>query len=261
MQQMTRLLTIMAQLRDKENGCPWDVEQTFASIASCTIEEAYEVTDAIAQNDMDALKEELGDLLLQVVFHGQMAKEEGLFDFEEIAKTISEKLIARHPHVFGDAEVRDAQAQEEAWEALKEKERQTKGLTQQSLLDGITQGLPGLMRAVKLQKRAAKAGFDWEKPEDIFDKLEEETQELKEAMAEGADNMRLQDELGDMLFVCTNLARRLNIDPEEALRGTNRKFEQRFRSMESQARQASKPLSSYPLDELEQLWQRAKKTA
>jgi ATP diphosphatase len=250
---MEKLLKIMAQLRDKKTGCPWDIEQDFASIAPHTVEEAYEVADAIERGDMAALKEELGDLLLQVVFHAQMASEKELFDFCAVVEGLTTKLVARHPHVFGAEDVKTAADQEVAWERLKDQERAAKrGDAPASLMDDITLGLPGLTRAIKLQKRAAKVGFDWTDPADILAKLDEEVLEVKEAMA---DKEHLKQEIGDLLFVCANLARRMDIDPEEAIRTTNRKFEQRFRFMEGQGA----PLKGQSLEALEALWQRAKK--
>lgn len=254
-----RLLSIMARLRDKENGCPWDVEQTFASIASCTIEEAYEVVDAIERDDMQHLREELGDLLLQVVFHSQMAKEEGLFDFDAVATEISDKLVRRHPHVFGDKHITDADATLAAWEEIKAQERAAKGENgQQSILDDVPRTLPALTRALKLQKRAAKVGFDWDTPEPIFAKLQEEAAELQAEIAAGAPKARLADELGDILFVCANLARRLKIEPEEALRSTNHKFERRFRHIENSLRQQGRNPEDATLEEMDALWDAAK---
>lgn len=254
-----KLLTIMARLRDKNGGCPWDIEQTFVTIAPYTLEEAYEVADAIAENDMDGLREELGDLLLQVVFHAQMAKEEGLFDFEQVAAGIGQKLIRRHPHVFGEAEIKTAEAQTASWEAIKAEERQKKAGKDVSILDNIPQALPALTRALKLQKRAAKVGFDWDTPAPVFAKLTEEVEELQEAMAAGADKARLADELGDILFVCANLARQLDVEPEEALRGTNRKFERRFKYIERALSLQGRTAAEASLDEMNGLWDEAKK--
>lgn len=251
------LLAIMAQLRDKENGCPWDVEQTFASIASCTLEEAYEVVDAIHENDMDHLREELGDLLLQVVFHAQMAKEAGHFTFDEVAQEISTKLIRRHPHVFGDADVKTAEAQTAMWESIKEQERAGKAKTE-SLLDDVPKALPALTRALKLQKRAAKVGFDWDDTAPILAKLQEEAAELEAEMKAGAPKDKLTDELGDVLFVCVNLARQLKVEPEEALSGTNRKFERRFRYIEQALRKQGRTPDDATLEEMDALWDAAK---
>ena len=252
------LLAIMARLRDKETGCPWDVEQNFASIAPCTIEEAYEVVDAIYENDMDNLREELGDLLLQVVFHSQMAKEAGLFDFDAVAESIGEKLVRRHPHVFGDAIITSAEETIDAWEAIKALERAGKPQKPVSILDDIPKALPALTRAHKLQKRAAKVGFDWDDAAPILAKLQEEAQELQAEMDAGSPKEKLTDELGDILFVCVNLARQLNIEPEEALMSTNRKFERRFRYIEQQLVKQERSLQEASLEEMDALWDAAK---
>ncbi|UEM06197.1 nucleoside triphosphate pyrophosphohydrolase [Skermanella rosea] len=256
-----RLLDIMARLRDRDAGCPWDLEQTFRTIAPHTIEEAYEVADAIEQDDMPALKDELGDLLFQVVFYAQMAREAGQFDFEAIAGAISDKMIRRHPHVFGDVTVESADAMVVRWEDQKAAEREAKAAAEgrvPSVLDGVTGGLPALTRSIKLQKRAARVGFDWAETADILDKIEEEIGELRAELRE-ADRARLQDELGDLLFAVTNLARRLDIDPETALRGTNAKFERRFRRIETWLAEAGRGPEQSDLAEMETLWQRAKR--
>lgn len=251
------LLAIMARLRDPATGCPWDVEQTFASIASCTIEEAYEVVDAIHENDMEHLREELGDLLLQVVFHSQMAKEAGHFTFDEVAGEIAEKLVRRHPHVFGDATITTAEGTIDAWEAIKAQERASKKKTE-SLLDDVPKALPALTRALKLQKRAAKVGFDWDDTAPILAKLLEEANELEAEMKAGAPKDKLADELGDILFVCVNLARQLKVEPEEALSSTNRKFERRFRHIESELRKQGRNPEEASLEEMDALWDAAK---
>lgn len=259
-----RLLEVMARLRDPKGGCPWDIEQTFETIAPYTIEEAYEVADAIARGDMQDLKEELGDLLLQVVYHSQMAAErEGhgeSFTFETVATEIAEKMIRRHPHVFGNASVENAQAQSEAWEDVKAEERRLKGKTAEadSLLDNVPLALPALTRAEKLQKRAARGGFDWPETAQVFAKIQEELDELQAEMDQGASTDRLEDELGDVLLTVVNLARHLNLDPEAALRRTNRKFERRFRTIERALLTVNKTMIETPLDELESLWQAAK---
>ncbi|WP_158045555.1 nucleoside triphosphate pyrophosphohydrolase [Skermanella pratensis] len=256
-----RLLDIMARLRDRDGGCPWDLEQTFRTIAPHTIEEAYEVADAIEQDDMPALKDELGDLLFQVVFYAQMAREAGEFDFEAIAGAISDKMIRRHPHVFGDVTVESADAMVLRWEDQKAAEREAKAAAEgrvPSVLDGVIGGLPALTRSIKLQKRAARVGFDWAETADILDKIEEEIGELR-AELQAADPARLRDELGDLLFAVTNLARRLDIDPETALRGTNAKFERRFRRIESWLAEAGRGPEQSDLVEMETLWQRAKR--
>ena len=207
---MQQLLEIMQRLRDPENGCPWDVKQDFASIAPYTIEESYEVADAIARNDMADLKDELGDLLFQVVFHAQMASEQGTFNFDDVHQAVCDKMLRRHPHVFAELEIRDATHQTQVWEDYKAEERKHKG--EHSLMDGIPAGMAELQRSVKLQKRAGKVGFDWATPAPVLDKLEEELVEMKEAMVSG-DRDAMEDELGDLLFAATNLARKLDIDP------------------------------------------------
>ncbi len=256
-----RLKRIMAQLRDPETGCPWDVEQNFASIAPYTIEEAYEVADAIEAGDMEALKDELGDLLLQVIFHSQMADEQRAFNFDDVAETISDKMVRRHPHVFSDDYVGDAEAQTRAWEETKAGERKAKAADDpgHSALDGVAKGLPALLRALKLQKRAARIGFDWPGAEGALAKLREEIDELSgEVRRSGADREKLADELGDVLFSVVNLARKLDMDPEAALRHGNAKFERRFRIMERQLKSAGRELNGAELDEMEAEWQQAK---
>ena len=246
------LIDVMARLRAPEGGCPWDIEQTFRTIAPYTIEEAYEVADAIERDDMPALKDELGDLLFQAVFHARMAEEDGLFDFADVAEAISEKMIRRHPHVFGDADMRDANEQTTAWEEQKAEERAAKG--HRSLLDDVPVGLPGLSRAVKLQKRAARVGFDWREAKDVLSKIVEETAELTEAM-DSKDADKMEDEFGDLLFVLANLSRHLKIDPEAALRRTNEKFVRRFSYIEEKL---GDRLSEASLEEMESLWTEAK---
>jgi ATP diphosphatase len=251
---MERLLNIMRRLRDPDTGCPWDVAQSFETIAPYTIEEAYEVADAIRRGDAEDLRDELGDLLLQVVFHAQMADEKGWFGFADVADGISEKMERRHPHVFGDADIETAEAQTVAWEAQKAEERRARG--QHSLMDGVAAGLPEWMRAKKLQKRAAEAGFDWPGPEPVLDKLDEERGELAEALATG-DAETIEEELGDFLFAVVNLARKLRLDPGVALRGANAKFEARFRAMEDLAGGVD-AFSALDLEAQEMLWQRVK---
>lgn len=249
----------MAQLRDPENGCPWDREQDFASIAPYTIEEAYEVADAIQQGQMNELKDELGDLLFQVVFHARMAEEQQAFDFGDVVDAVCSKMIRRHPHVFpteggAKAEIEDVQAQTEAWEHAKAREREAKGAG--SLLDDVPRGMAELQRAVKLQKRAARVGFDWGSPEPVMEKFAEEALEMLEAMRSGSFEA-MEDELGDLLFVVTNLARQLKIDPARALRRANAKFELRFRAVEQAAGDREK-LEAMPLGQMEELWRQAK---
>tara|TARA_R110002051_G_scaffold110728_1_gene183296 strand:+ start:19172 stop:20056 length:885 start_codon:yes stop_codon:yes gene_type:complete len=259
--EFVRLLDIMARLRSPDGGCPWDLEQTFHSIAPYTIEEAYEVADAIERGNMNDLREELGDLLFQVAFHSQMAAEEGTFEAADVAAAINEKMVRRHPHVFETTDNRTADDQIVAWEIVKAEERAAKaqGEDAASALDGVALSLPALLRAEKLQKRAARTGFDWTEAEQIFDKLDEETAEVKEAIASGEEDA-IMDEVGDLLFVAANLARRLNIDPEVALRQANAKFERRFRAMESLAADRGKDFASLDLDAQESLWKAVKKT-
>lgn len=252
---MLQLLEIMERLRDPETGCPWDVKQDFSTIAPYTIEEAYEVADAIARDDANDLKDELGDLLFQVVFHAQMAKEQNWFDFDGVHQAICDKMLRRHPHVFADFEVEDHEHQTRVWEDYKAEERKQKG--EHSLMDGIPAGMAELQRSVKIQKRARKAGFDWPSAEPVMDKFDEELLEMRQAMASG-DHEAMQDELGDLLFVATNLARKLDIDPGTALRRSNAKFERRFRAME-EAAGGQDGLDSMNLDEMEAVWQDIKK--
>jgi MazG family protein len=252
-----RLIDIMARLRAPDGGCPWDLEQTFDTIAPYTVEEAYEVADAIARADLADLKEELGDLLLQVVFHARMAEEAGAFDFADVARAIGDKMVRRHPHVFGEVRHRTAEEQTEAWEAIKAEERAAKS-GEPSLLDDIPAALPALTRAVKLSKRAARVGFVWPSVREILDKLREEVAEL-EAEVEAGDADKARGELGDVLFVCANLARELDVDPEAALRGTNEKFVRRFKYIETAlAARGSSPGAS-TLEEMDALWDAAKR--
>jgi MazG family protein len=248
------LLEIMARLRNPDGGCPWDLEQDFASIAPYTIEEAYEVADAIQHGRMDELKDELGDLLFQVVFHARMAEEQGEFRFDDVVEAVCDKMVRRHPHVFGSAEVGSAEAQTKAWEHVKAKERDERG--HDSLLDDVPRGMAELQRAVKLQKRAACVGFDWHAPEPVLDKFAEEALEMREAMQSG-NVEEMEDELGDLLFVVTNLARQLRLDPAKALRRATAKFELRFRAIE-EAAGSRDALERMSLDEMEDLWQQVK---
>ncbi len=254
--EIARLIEIMAALRDPRNGCPWDIEQDFATIAPYTIEEAHEVADAIARGAWDEFPGELGDLLLQVVFHAQMAAEKGMFDFADVAAKISDKLIARHPHVFGD-ESRDKSAAQQIkdWEAIKATERAAKA--EKGVLDGVALGLPALSRALKLQNRAARVGFDWPGAEQVLDKIREETAELVEARDSG-DHAHLTEEFGDLLFVMANLARHLDIDPEEALRGANAKFTRRFQAIEAALHAQGRRPEDSTLAEMDVLWDAAK---
>jgi ATP diphosphatase len=247
----------MQSLRNPDSGCPWDLEQDFSSIAPYTVEEAYEVADAIARNDLEGLRDELGDLLFQVVFHARMAEEQDAFDFEAVAATICDKMVRRHPHVFGSAEEREKGPQKGAWHRIKAAERS--GNDDTSALDGVALALPALKRAEKLGKRAAAVGFDWPDPAGPREKIDEELGELSEALEAGrrADSM---EELGDLLFAVVNLARHLKIDPEEALAAANRKFERRFRSMEKDIAASGQPLADLDIEALESRWQATKKT-
>ncbi|MDF1748648.1 MAG: nucleoside triphosphate pyrophosphohydrolase [Alphaproteobacteria bacterium] len=252
-----RLLAVMAKLRDPDGGCPWDLQQDFASISPYTIEEAYEVADAIERGDRHDLKDELGDLLLQVVFHARMAQEEGSFDFDAVAGAITEKMIRRHPHVFGTDGADTPDKVKASWEETKAAERAQKG-EDHSALAGVARALPALIRAEKLSKRAARVGFTWSEPSEVFRDLEEEVEELKEVIAEGSDADRLEDEMGDILFVAANLARMLKVDPEKALARTNRKFEIRFRAVEAAVAADGKRIEDVPLIELDRHWNAAK---
>ena len=254
---MDRLRAIMRALRDPDTGCPWDIEQDFASIAPYTIEEAYEVADAIDAADWPALRGELGDLLLQVVYHAQMAEEGGHFSFDDIARGISDKMVARHPHVFGDAPRDKTAAQQvQDWEAVKAAERKARAQT--GVLDDVALGLPALMRAVKLQKRAARVGFDWPETGHVLDKMQEEARELVEAR-DSLSADEVAEEFGDLLFVMANLGRHLGVDPEAALRSANAKFTRRFRAIEAAlARDGRSPADS-DLAEMDALWNAAKR--
>lgn len=257
---MARLLAVMAWLRDRQHGCPWDIDQTFRTIAPYTIEEAYEVADAIEHDDMPALKEELGDLLLQVVYHAQIAQEAKAFDFADVAAAIADKMVDRHPHVFTDATIDTAEAQTVSWEARKAAERAAKQTIEPAgALSGVARALPALLRAEKIQKRAARVGFDWKETAPVIDKIEEELGELRAEITAGTvDQARLTDELGDVLFAVANLARHCKVDPEAALRATNDKFERRFGYIERRlAEQGRKPADA-SLVEMETFWQEAK---
>jgi len=255
------LMTIMKQLRNPLGGCPWDIAQDFTSVAPYTIEEAYEVAEAIEKTDMPELKNELGDLLFQVIFHAEMAQEEGYFDFADVVEGICDKMIRRHPHVFGDAEYRNANEQTRAWETQKADERKQKN-QQASQLDGVTSGLPAFSRAVKLQNRAARVGFDWPDSTQVLDKLNEEMAELSHEMtkqSKDSQNLaRITEEFGDMMFVYANLARHMKIDPEAALRSANYKFEKRFKAVERRADAQNKSLETMNLEQMDQLWDEVK---
>lgn len=281
MQQLTRLLKIMADLRDPKSGCPWDLKQDYKSLVPYTLEEAYEVAEAIELGDMDEVKKELGDLLFQVVFYAQLAKEDALFDFDDIAGTIADKMVSRHPHVFSDHHYESEEAFLKAWEQQKEVEKRqaqqdktkknTDNQKHNSLMDGISKVLPAMTRAVKIQKKATHIGFDWEHAEDVLPKIKEELDELSTELKQlelekGAVNQseelsisKVEDELGDVLFSCVNLARKLNIDPEKALRMSNHKFTQRFRKMEQHYHFDRTQMEYASIEQLEQVWQAAKK--
>ncbi len=253
---MPRLLEIMRRLRDPETGCPWDIEQNFETIAPYTVEEAYEVADAIERKAWDELRGELGDLLLQSVYHGQMASEAGLFSFDDVLRDISDKMVSRHPHVFGD-ETRDKSAEDQTrdWEVMKAKERAAKARS--GVLDDVALGLPALMRAEKLQKRAARVGFDWPDIEMVIDKIAEEAGELAQARDELPQD-KIAEEMGDLLFVMANLARHLKVDPETALRAANAKFVRRFGFIEAELDKAGKRPDQSDLAEMDALWNKAK---
>lgn len=265
---ISRLLEIMAALRTPDTGCPWDLEQTFATIAPYTLEEAYEVADAISKNDMLDLREELGDLLLQVVYHARMAEEENHFEFGDVVEAITKKMIRRHPHVFGDETGEKPELVKGIWERIKaeeraekQKEREHLGITasKRGFLDDVPTAFPALQEAEKLQQRASKVGFDWNDARLVLEKIREETHELDAELSAGVtDRARIEDELGDTLFALANLARHLEIDPEEALRKTNRKFRTRFAFIEREAEKTGTTLDAMSLDEMEAAWQRAK---
>jgi ATP diphosphatase len=254
---IVRLIEIMAALRDKKTGCPWDVEQTFATIAPYTIEEAYEVAEAIASGDMRDLCEELGDLLLQVVYHAQIAEEAGAFAFPDVVEAITTKLIRRHPHVFGDADAKAAGAAKGQWERIKAEEKRERGVEHKRLLDGVPIAIPALMRALKLQEKASTVGFDWNDPRAVLAKLREELDEIEAEIGDSPPE-RLEDEVGDLIFAAVNLARHLEVDSDQALRRANAKFGRRFGAIEDGLAAEGRKLGEATLDEMETLWQRAK---
>lgn len=260
-QNLSRLLEIMAKLRDPDDGCPWDVEQTFATIAPYTIEEAYEVADAIERGDMHGLKDELGDLLLQVVFHARMAQEDNLFDFDDVAAAISDKMVRRHPHVYAGAP-RDPANLRDTWNTIKAQERAEKAgneRRQAGVLDDVPRALPALARAEKLQDRAARVGFDWPEAAQVLDKIREEADEVEEAIEDGASQEHVAEEIGDLLFAVANLARHLDVDPEAALTAGNAKFIRRFERIEALLAAQNRTPGQASLDEMEALWQQAKR--
>lgn len=272
MQQLTRLLKIMSQLRDPKTGCPWDLQQDYKSLVPYTLEEAYEVAEAIEWGNMDEVKKELGDLLFQVVFYAQLAKEEELFDFDDIAAAIADKMVARHPHVFADHHYENEAAFLKAWEEKKELEKQESEKKQAqshhhgikktsiSLMDGISTALPAMTRAIKIQKKASHIGFDWQNANDVLPKIQEELQELSnELETQPLTQDKVEEELGDVLFTCVNLARKLKIDPEKALRHSNHKFCQRFKKMEQHYHHDRQKMEDASMAQLEQVWQSIKK--
>ena len=262
MNDITRLKEIMAQLRDPKSGCPWDLKQTFQSIIPHTLEEAYEVAEAIEQSDYHGLRDELGDLLFQVIFYSQLAKEQQLFDFDDVVTAICEKMLRRHPHVFDQqfAGETDEQSLHRRWDSIKAQEKtlDEDSSTPASILDNITRTLPAMTLANKIQKKVAKVGFDWENLTQVVDKIEEEIQEVKEELDKPERVANLHDEIGDLMFACVNLARKSGADPEQLLRQANRKFEHRFRDVEQQVAVQNLKLEQLPLSELEAFWQRAK---
>lgn len=262
MQEMKNLLDIMRALRDPKAGCPWDVEQDFKSISAYTVEEAYEVADAIDRGDMHDLKDELGDLLFQVVFHSQMANENGDFCFTDVVKAINDKLVRRHPHVFAGESREDKEQLNEAWEQHKHHERDNRQRNNKkqvsSALDGIATSLPALRWAEKIQKRAARTGFDWDELKPVFEKLDEEINELKQEVCVENNQSRIADELGDILFSCVNLSRHLHVNPEQALRDANRKFIARFNVVEQLVQKDGRVMEDCSIEELEAYWQKAK---
>jgi ATP diphosphatase len=251
-----KLIDVMAKLRDPKNGCPWDIEQTFETIAPYTIEEAYEVFDAIQVGDQAALKTELGDLLFQVIYYAQMSRENGGYDFDDIAMAESEKMISRHPHVFGDSHIPDADAQTMAWEAQKAAERGISG--DKSALSGVAKALPALIRSEKLAKRAARVGFDWENTAQVIEKIHEELAETEAEIKSDAPKAKIEGEIGDLLFAVANLARKTGIDPEAALRVTNDKFIRRFAHIEAELKKRGKTPEQSDLAEMDALWNEAK---
>lgn len=260
MDNLLRLLNIMQMLRDPEDGCSWDIQQTFDSIVPYTIEEVYEVADAIDQQDFEQLKDELGDLLLQVIYYTQMAREQNLFDFEDVAGTICDKLVRRHPHIFDKQNIKeDVKQANKTWELIKQQERNEKtGFDSNSLLDDIPIAMPQLMRAKKIQKRVSNVGFDWQEIKEVIEKVEEELTELKEVINTDNDQEALEEELGDLLFSIVNLSRHINVNAEEALRKGNKKFIKRFQHIEQQIKSEGKSIENYNQEELERFWQRAK---
>ena len=263
MQSIEKLIKIMRALRDPKKGCPWDLEQDFQSLIPYTIEEAYEVADAIERNDLGDIKSELGDLLFQIIFYSQLAKEQSAFDFNDVALSISEKLTRRHPHVFADAKVKNAEEQTKEWEKIKQQEREAKAdknISDLSILDDVSRTLPSLMRSEKLQKRAAKEGFDWPNISDVMVKVREEIEEVEQELnADVQDKEKIEDEIGDLFFSCINLSRHAGLDAEQCVRKSNLKFERRFRVLEKLAQDQQQKVSEMTIEEMENLWQEVKK--
>lgn len=256
-EQINRLIQIMEQLRNPDGGCPWDLEQDHKSIRQYLLEETYEVIEAINNEDVEHIKEELGDLLLQVVFHAQIAKDNGQFDVFDVAKEISDKMVRRHPHVFGEKEVNDAGEVLKNWDEIKKAEKAKKGKIEESILDSIAKGLPALQENYKISKKVAKLGFDWKKPEDVFDKIQEEMTEVKEVL--NKDKNLLEEELGDLLFATANLCRVYDVNPEVALQKANQKFKKRFLKVETKIKDEALEPKEINFNQWDQLWQRAKK--
>ena len=257
MKNLQRLLQVMGELRDPENGCSWDKKQDFTSLIPYTLEEAYEVVDAIERDDMQDLKAELGDLLFQVVFHSQLAKEQGLFDFEQVAESVADKLVRRHPHVFADVVYANEAEQKQAWEAFKASERIAKEVDNHTILSGVAKNLPALVQCKKIQDRAANHGFDWPEVEPVYDKVLEELDEVKEAWLSG-DQEHIEEEIGDLLLVAVNLARHMQVNPEQALKKSTEKFTRRFEYIEKKVTQSGRDVNRCDLAELDSLWNEAK---
>lgn len=253
------LLEIVSRLRNPDGGCPWDLAQSYATIVPHTIEEAYEVAEAIERGDWDELPDELGDLLFQVVFYAQIASEEERFDFADVVDAIATKMIRRHPHVFSDVQYENLAEQSAAWERIKAGEKAVGGDHPSGALEGVGRSLPALNRALKLQRKASRVGFDWTRPEPVLDKVEEELGELREELDAVGSRGRLVHEIGDLLFACVNAARHLGVDPEQALRGANRRFESRFQRIEAMLGERGMTVSETALQELDTLWERAKR--
>lgn len=258
MKNLQRLLQVMEQLRDPETGCSWDKKQDFTSLIPYTLEEAYEVVDAIERDDMQDLKAELGDLLFQVVFHSRLAEEQGLFDFDQVAESVADKLVRRHPHVFADVVYANEAEQKQAWETLKASERKVKEAQNHTILSGVAKNLPALVQCQKIQDRAANHGFDWSEIEPVYEKVLEELDEVKEAWLSG-DQQHIEEEIGDLLLISVNLARHMQVNPEQALKKSTEKFTRRFEYIEQKVTQSGREVNRCDLAELDSLWNEAKK--